>query len=205
MEGLYFCRAVVCSWMVLHCVSHKCPSHLHFTFSLQSSSRFLGHFFPLCPLKDDDNDEGSGEVGGDGGRLQKDQTKGVWIASLCSSVGILRILRARSVLKGKAPGTPSKDKGMLMMIGIRLWWELGHWEKGRHGVLVQADSTQLPGGYPAAAQSDLAAERGGCSLTSFPDGRTWLLVRGRAVQVLPVSYVRKYSSQLWAASPDLRI
>ena len=93
---------------------------------------------------------------------------------------------------------------MQMMMGTRLWCELGYWEKGRRGALVQAAHTPLPGSCPAA-QSDLAAGRDGCSLTSFPDGRTWLLVRGRAVRVLPISYVRKYSSQLLMASPDLRI
>jgi len=53
--------------MLLHCVSHECASfRLYFTFSILSSSRFLGHFFPLCLLKEGVNDGGNSEGEEDG-------------------------------------------------------------------------------------------------------------------------------------------
>lgn len=192
VKRLCFCKGAGCSSMVLHWVSQECPSfHLDFTFSFQSFSRFLRHFFPLCPLKEDDNDESNREGGRDGGGVQKGQTKGVWIPSLSSSIGIWRILR--SVLEGKALGMPKKEKGMQMMVGPGSGVSSG---TGRRAGLGCSCRQQLP---------RVAVGRDGCSLVSFPDGRTWLLMRGRAARVLPISYVRKYSSQLLMASPGLRI
>lgn len=73
--------------------SQECPAfHLHFTFSLQSSSRFLGHSFPLCALRQEGLEAESTRI-----RLRGCEFL------LCNSIGIFRILVAGSVLKGKAP------------------------------------------------------------------------------------------------------
>lgn len=75
-KGLDFSQGMGCFkwlWRVRNVQLSTCIS----LFLSSLPPDFLAHSFPLCPLKQDNDDEGDGEGGGDGGRVHKDQTEGV--------------------------------------------------------------------------------------------------------------------------------